>query len=127
MKALLRSVNLGTTGYSLKVWEDHFQGNRLYCRYQFRNPEGVILFQGNEYSAGFGQNPASDDSLRGLIGFFLVGEYDVEADYFDNYSPEALKFRDSQDRESLLWGFGTEDNGDLEYMNPADWPFIDVE
>lgn len=122
---LLRAVRLGDTGYMLKLWSNGLAGDRVRCAYQFSNPEGVILFSGDDYLPPRVRAKAeSDYCLRCLIGFFLVGADDVEPEYFDNYSPEALKFRDSSDRENL-WGFGAELSNFVS-VDADDYPFVDV-
>jgi hypothetical protein len=84
-----------------------------------------MLFSGNDYCPGMGTTIDSDDCLRDLIGFFLLGDGDTDPEYFDDYSPEALAFRGSRDREDL-WGYGSDFDG-LSDLGPEDYPFIDVE
>src|SRR5574343_726708 len=112
---VLRNVQLGDTGYTLKTALDGIVDGRSRVSYEFKSHDGITLFSGNDYLPGIGVVMDSDDWLLDLMGFLLLGEGDVDDEYFDNYSPEALAFRDSQDREYLydLYDFGSE-NADPE-------------
>ena len=116
----IRDVFLGDSGYRLQTWYAGISDNRVKVAYRFTDPEGTVLFEGADYSPGALVPMESDEALRCLLGFFFVGKNDIEEGYFANYSPEAIKFRDSADREYLS-GYG-----DLDEDAEA-YPLIDVE
>ncbi len=45
-----------------------------------------------------------DQTVRGVLGFLALRPGDVEADYFDRYTPEQLAWRDqhAEDLQHLL-------------------------
>jgi hypothetical protein len=73
----------------------------IMVRYTFENPEGVRLFEGDDLGASPLHDPESLETAKSLLSFLTCKEGDVDGEYFDNYTPAQIEFRDSFDCESL--------------------------
>lgn len=89
-------------GYVLRLWQtgQRKSTGQEILRYQFKDGRKVI-FEGQD----FGCSPLhAIDSLAcvySLLGFLSLKKGDTDADYFKDYTPEQLAWRDSRRCEEL--------------------------
>ncbi|MEV0406630.1 hypothetical protein [Actinoallomurus sp. NPDC050550] len=72
--------------------DDH----RIRYRYRLSHKKQTI-FHGRDFCSGSGPRPVAETLLqaaRSLLGYLTLRPGDVEADYFDEYTPEQLMWRD---------------------------------
>ena len=86
-----------------------------YIAYKLLSPSGDTIFEGQDFAGSPLYADDSDDTLRALFGFLTLRLGDTDRDYFDNYTPEQIQFRDTHAESLGIW---SDDEG------PA---FIDVE
>lgn len=114
---ILRCVELGATGYYLLTWSTgrYDRRGQSYIGYAFgRTDEGEPLFAGEDFAGSPMHADDSDETLRSLLGFLTLRQGDTDADYFDDYTPRQLEFRDGPDIEELgLWAM--DEAGDVGY------------
>lgn len=76
-----------------------YQGTeRLYYELWYN---GKKLFEGNDYRPSPLHNIDDLESVIGGLSFLTLQEGAVDSDYFKNYTPEQIEFRDSLGCESL--------------------------
>jgi len=66
----------------------HFQKVRV--AYRLYSPEGIIIFEGNDYGVSPMMAPDSDESIRTLMGFLTMRPGDTDDEYFKDYTPKQL-------------------------------------
>lgn len=74
----------------------------ILVRYEFKTPQGVTLFSGENFGANPLHSPEGKESAKDLLSFLTVRKGDTDEDYFKNYTPEQLAFSNSADCEYLL-------------------------
>lgn len=123
MKDILRHVRLGDTGFSLITWAaaSRYEGGfeRHYIGYEFRDPQDVVIFQGEDYGVGMGSSTDDDASLRGLLGFLTLRPGDTDSEYFRSYTPAQLDFCRTHAEELSMWAMELDDGEPM--------PFVEVE
>jgi hypothetical protein len=103
---------MATTGELIKTWrKDGFtlrlfdtgkvsETNKTQLAYEFKDGRNVVFAGGN-----FWASPChaidSLETIYELLGFLSVGEGDVDSEYFKDYTPEQIAWRDSDRREQL--------------------------
>ncbi len=110
----LRHVRLD--GYTLQTWNTYRHGRmgKTILRYEFKAPDGSVLFAGSDFACSPMICIDSDECLRSLLGFLTLKPGDTDREHFDNYTPEQLAFAEG-DAESLqTWSM----EGDSEYPAP---------
>lgn len=121
---ILRRVKLGDTGYSIMTYDTHqptFKAlGHTYTGYEFYDPDGKVLFAGEDFSRGASYAEDSDETVRSLLAFMTLREGDTDSDYFDDYTPEQLAFAENE--AEALQGFGTDDKTEWEF-----YPLIDAD
>ena len=110
--------------FRLTVWDtytrDHYGKSRL--GYRMVSPEGIVLFESEDFCCSPCVAVDSDDMLRSLLGFLTLQEGDIEAEYFDDYSAEARAFAASDACEALsIYAMEPEEGEEVED------PFLDWE
>ncbi len=116
----LRHVRL-EMGYTLQTWETGKRaptGQEL-IRYEFKTPEGVVLFSGEDAGVSPMHCIDSDDALRGLLVFLTLQPGDTDDEYFASYTPEQMAFAESSDAEWL--SAYSNDDDDLAFVNLDGW------
>jgi hypothetical protein len=90
-------------GYKMTLQElgRRDRGGHIMVRYTFENPQGVRLFEGDDLGASPLHGPESYEIAKSLLSFLTCREGDVDGEYFENYTPAQIAFRDSFDCESL--------------------------
>ena len=100
---ILRDVDLD--GYRLLMCdcrEPHRQGRpQQAIYYRLVHPDGWIVFEGSDFGAN---ETDSDDTVRSLISFLTLRKGDTDDEYFKDYTPEQLEWRDSSAEELSMWG-----------------------
>lgn len=69
--------------------------------YTFSYPDGRVIFDGKDLFASPLHSPESLENAKALLTFLTLQEHDTDDEYFNNYTPEQLEFRDSLDCEYL--------------------------
>lgn len=94
-----------TTGkYRLRMKMCLVESGRVYFEYQFKAPNGQVLFEGNDFSVpvrnlvwSYNRAQCSND----LMSFLTLRPGDTDDEYFEHYTPEQLAFANSFDCECL--------------------------
>lgn len=100
---LLRYVNLDL-GCTLKLYDtgdsfsDPYGKQRL--AYEMFEPDGSVLFSGDDYFCSPMYGIDNDDAIRGLLDFLTLRPGDTDSYYFAEYTPEQLAFAEG-DAEQL--------------------------
>ncbi len=68
-----------------------YSGNRKYYGYELRY-KGTPIFQGSDYSPSPLHGPHSKESIANLLGFLSVKPGDVDPEYFEDYTPDQMRF-----------------------------------
>jgi hypothetical protein len=55
--------------------------------YTFENPQGVVLFEGEDLFSSPLHDPEGRESAIALLGFLTVRKGDTDEEYFDKYTP----------------------------------------
>lgn len=85
--------------------------------YRLVSPEGVVLFEGEDFCGSPMNADDSDATLRALLGFLTLRPGDTDREYFENYTPAQRAFAESSECEALQV-YGLDDE-----MEPfEDWP-----
>jgi hypothetical protein len=75
-------------------------------------------------------DPEGPSSAASLLGFLTLKEWDIEEEYFENYTPRQLAFRDNEAENVSAWEYyllcpqcGTEEpeEEDFDPDNPPAW------
>ena len=94
------------TGDMMKLWRRDGFSLRLYylgsekIGYVFRDG-GKVVFSGCDYRPSPLHSCDSLDSVYGLLGFLSMQDGDTDAEYFADYTPAQLAWRDSGRAEEL--------------------------
>lgn len=122
----LRLVELDGMPYMLHVWDaqtraDTGQHQVGYAFYHVN--EATPIFAGEDIGISPAHAIDSDAALRSIMGWLTLRKGDVDADFFADYTPRQLEFRDSSDCEFLqLWGMDDEDTEDsYAFVDLIDW------
>jgi hypothetical protein len=79
-------------------------GGKSRLRYELRqidvNGKYTTLFEGSDFRCSPLHGIDSDDTIKSLMGFLTLRPGDTDQEYFDDYTPEQLKYC-SQHAESL--------------------------
>jgi hypothetical protein len=123
-ESLLRDVDID--GYRLQMWdngEKYERGQRRnYIRYTFSDPQGNVVFSGDDYSPSPMHAIDSDDTVRGLLGFLTLKPGDTDDEYFEKYTPEQLEFADSSAEGLSMWGMDPQDDDEDDFYHTfKDW------
>jgi len=130
----LRDINLD--GYRLQMWDlgkrDNKKGDmRELISYRLTSPEGVVIFEGEDYSCSPLSCIDGDESVRGLIGFLTLRPGDTDDEYFYCYNSTQWEFAQGPAEQLSLWALDPKDceglddleqdeNRDLIWFKP--WP-----
>jgi len=68
--------------------------------YEFKDGRRVI-FKGDDFHCSPMYSIDGLDTIYCLLGFLSVGKHDTDSEYFAEYTPEQIAWRDSQRREDL--------------------------
>lgn len=74
---------------------------QTYISYQLLSPEGVVIFEGSDFAGSPLHSDNDDQTLRALLGFLTLRLGDTDREYFADYTPEQIAFRDGGSAESL--------------------------
>ena len=91
-------------GFTLRLYDTFTRGEygKHRLAYQFKDGRTVI-FEGDEF---YPSPMLAIDSLATvytLLSFLSLGEDDTDSEYFDDYTPAQLAWRDSHRREELSY------------------------
>ncbi len=116
---MLRHVSLD--GYTLQMWDtgktDSMHKTRI--RYEFKTPEGTVLFAGDDFRCSPLDAIDSDNCVRALLSFLTLRPGDTDHEYFADYTPEQMAYAQGDAERHQL--FAMEDDNDETYQ------FEDVE
>jgi len=69
--------------------------------YQLIAPDGTVLFSGNDLGCSPMHEPESKANAIALLGFLTLQDGDTDDDYFADYTPAQLAWRESSACEDL--------------------------
>ncbi len=118
---VLRHVDI--EGYRLKTWDTHHRhhnGPQWAIGYAFCDPQGNVLFTGEDFGCSPLHTIDSDECLRSLLGFLTLRPGDTDSDYFAGYTQAQMAFAQGDAENLSLYAMEPEDG----YEVPA---FNDVE
>lgn len=74
-----------------------------FIAYQLLSPEGLAIFDGSDFAGSPLHADDSDQTLRALLGFLTLRLGDTDCEYFDDYTPEQIAFRNGPAELLSLW------------------------
>lgn len=90
--------------YTCKVTDDGYDYTQHKARVAYSLQCGrEIIFQGNDFFCSPMDDSESKESILSLMSFLTLQKGDTDSEYFDNYTPRQLEFRDSSDCEQLFY------------------------
>jgi hypothetical protein len=82
--------------------------------YRFTGPDGVVIFEGDDFGCSPMHAIDSDDCLRGILCFLTLRPGDTDADYFADYTETQREFA-ATDAEALsTWAMEADGECDAE-------------
>jgi hypothetical protein len=115
---VLRYVDVD--GYKLLTWElwppQRYQTGQEKIGYAFWDPQGKLLFNGDDVGLPPSQTSDGDDSLRSVLGWLTLRPGDTDDEYFEKYTPEQMAFAEGDAEMLSIWGM--EPQSDDEYPPP---------
>lgn len=90
-------------GYTmtLQATDKRDKTGHIMVRYEFKTPRDATLFYGDDFGVSPLHAPESADAAKSLLSFLTLRKGDTDEEYFENYTPEQLKFSESIDCENL--------------------------
>lgn len=74
---------------------------KVAVRYRFAVDEETV-FEGEDFGCSPMHEWDSDESTGALLGFLTLGRGDTDSEYFDEYTPRQLEFRDEDPNREYL-------------------------
>ena len=74
-----------------------------FIEYQLLGPDGAAIFEGSDFAGSPLHADDSDQTLRALLGFLTLRLGDTDREYFSEYTPEQIAFRDGPAEYLSLW------------------------
>jgi len=87
---------------------EYYERGRQYVKYSLNDRQGVI-FSGSDLGIPAHQTAESKETARALLDFLTLQKGDTDDEYFENYTPRQLAFRDGPAEEVSLWGYDLEE------------------
>jgi len=87
--------------YTLALWDTYERDSHRTLGYRFSGPSGRVLFQGQDYHVPGHHALDSNETVQGLLGWFVLKPGDTDDEYFKDYTPEQLEFAESDDAERI--------------------------
>ncbi len=123
-------------GYRLQIWDaDKQMSTRQECvAYRLTNPNGLVIFEADDYGCAPSSSIDGDECVRGLLGFLTLQPGDTDEEYFYKYNATQWEFAKGSAEELSIWGLKPEDcssledakrNEDGELIWFRDWPAED--
>lgn len=128
----IRFVQLGDTGYRLRVWDTQTKAatGQYQLAYAFYEPsKSDPLFTGADYGCSPMHAIDSDESLRGLLGFLTLKPGDTDDEYFASYTADQLDFAETVAEELSMFGFEDSDRIGSPEENPEQvdyYPLVEI-
>lgn len=97
----MRKYNFDGYKLTLQATDKRDSTNHILVSYNFSNPDGELLFFGDDFGASPLHTPEGKESAKALLGFLTLRKGDTDEDYFANYTPKQLEFSESSDCENL--------------------------
>ena len=69
--------------------------------YYLARPDGSRVFEGKDFGTPSHMCADGPEAATSILSFLTVQPGDVEEEYFDNYTPEQLDWRQSEEAEDL--------------------------
>lgn len=90
--------------YTLKLFDinKRTKAGGWYLAYTLSRAENgkrETLFSGEDFGTSPMDAVDSDSTVRGIMGFLTLKRGDTDADYFRNYTPRQLEWRDAEAEE----------------------------
>jgi hypothetical protein len=104
-------------GFELKLWDSGKVDGRGQSKlgYQFSDPDGVVIFDANDFAGSPMHADDSDATLRSLVTFLTLRKGDTDRSYFKDYNERQIDFRDTKAESLSLWA--TDGDDALEFEN----------
>jgi hypothetical protein len=97
----------------LETWETgKASSSHQYLGYRLTGPDGMVIFEGEDFGCPGSMSIDSDATLRNLLGFLTLRPGDTDEEYFANYTPAQLAWAQANGEELSLWSFERGDFGD---------------
>jgi hypothetical protein len=81
---------------------------QTFIQYSLVSPEGVEIFTGSDFAGSPMHADDSNETLRALLGFLTLRLGDTDREYFDDYTPEQIAFRDGPAEYLSMWALDDE-------------------
>lgn len=92
--------------WQLRTWDTNKRDWRGQTQigYEFINPDGVVLFTGEDFAGSPMDADDADETLRALLTFLTLKPGDTDREYFDSYNEAQRDFAESYECEAMqLW------------------------
>jgi hypothetical protein len=96
-------------GFKLTMWDMNDVGihGKTRIGYEFVDTryedaeQNDLVFEGTDFYSPAHECPDSERTMWSLLSFLALGKGDTDREYFENYTPFQLEWRDSCRREEL--------------------------
>ena len=81
--------------YQLDLWdtESRDENGKHMLAYRLKH-KGKMIFNGSDFCASPFHVIDSDDTVASILGFLSLDDGDTDPEYFDDYTPEQIAWRD---------------------------------
>lgn len=89
--------------FKLMLWDTHRVDSmgKAILRYQFED-RGNIIFEGEDFHCSPMYSIDGDEAAYSLLGFLSLQDGDTDREYFCDYTPDQIRWRDER-AEELAW------------------------
>ena len=99
--------------FELRLFDTYSVDSLGKCRLAYRfYHEGKLIFEGSDFCCSPCYAIDSDACVGALLGFLSLRKGDTDADYFDDYTDEQIKFSDSFGEELSMYVYELENEED---------------
>ena len=120
----LRTIRLDASDgkrFTLALFDTYqTRGGKCQLAYTLTSDDGTEIFTGSDFCASPLHSIDSDETLRSLLGFLTLRPGDVEPEYFEDYDPQQIEWRDAYAEEFSI--LSVEPEAGFEAI-----PLVDVE
>ncbi len=92
--------------FKLDMWDTFERDSygKSVLRYEFRHDDKLI-FEGEDFRPGASTAIDSDEAVGCLLGFLSLSPGDTDEEYFDDYTPAQIAWRDMHAEDLSLYAY----------------------
>jgi hypothetical protein len=117
----LRHVDVD--GFTLRTWDTNRRDSlgKWILGYEFKDPKGETLFQGEDFGCSPMHAVDSDETLRAILGFLTLRPGDTDREYFERYTAAQRDFAATEAESLQIWSLEGDDIDLPAFRNLDDW------